>query len=420
MSYNTCTEENDVIDNNQNLDKNNSLLFLLETADNLEDFCNSCVIFIAELIEVKNIIVCQHLAENEDEIEIIYDRILMGERENKLEVIKKRIKDELILNSNYNCYSNFPKNEEQKSRENIYIIPLIFKKYHLGYLYIETESNKRYLKNKIKEIHTIAKYITLYLYNQTLEEKQETLKKEEERLKENQRNQSQYISHMNHELRTPIAAVIGFAKILQQRLYGDLNPKQAQYIDAIYQSGTYLLELISDLLDISKIQAGKEELFIEQIFVYELCESSLALIKTKADEKNLNLNLEISSDISYCFADQRRIKQILVNLLSNAVKFTEKGSVTLEVTKEKNNLIFQIIDTGIGIDKESQSKLFKPFSQLQTHLQKKHRGSGLGLVISRELARLHGGDITLTSEKNQGSCFTFYLPMNLKPSVIEE
>lgn len=90
---------------------------------------------------------------------------------------------------------------------------------------------------------------------------------------------------MNHELRTPIAAVIGFAKMLQQRLYGDLNPKQAQYIDAIYQSGTYLLELISDLLDISKIQAEKEELFIEQILVYELCESSLALIKTKADEK---------------------------------------------------------------------------------------------------------------------------------------
>lgn len=418
MSYNIVIEDNDVIDNNQNLGKNNSLLFLLETAENLEDFCNSCVNTISELIEVKNIIICQQLTENEDEIKIIYDQISLGERENKLEVIKKRIKDELIFNQNYSCYTNFIEDEKQKNNENIYIIPLIFKKYHLGYLYIETEFNKQYIKNRIKEIDTIAKYITLYLYNQTLEEKQETLKKEEERLKENQRSQSQYISHMNHELRTPIAAVIGFAKMLQQRLYGDLNPKQAQYIDAIYQSGTYLLELISDLLDISKIQAEKEELFIEKILVNELCESSLALIKTRADEKNLNLNLEISSDISYCFADQRRIKQILVNLLSNAVKFTEKGSITLKVTKEKNNLIFHVIDTGIGIDKESQSKLFKPFSQLQTHLQKKHRGSGLGLVISRELARLHGGDITLTSETNKGSCFTLYLPINLKPSVI--
>jgi len=225
---------------------------------------------------------------------------------------------------------------------------------------------------------------------------------------------------MNHELRTPIAAVIGFAKMLQQRLYGELNPKQAQYIDAIYQSGTYLLELVSDFLDITKIQAQKEELFIEKILVDELCESSLALVKSKAEEDKIDLNLEINSNIDYCFADQRRIKQILVNLLSNAVKFTEKGSVTLSVKKETNNLLFNVIDTGIGIDVQSQTKLFQPFAQLRNSLQNKHRGSGLGLVISRELARLHGGDITVQSEKNKGSCFTLSLPTNLAPSILDE
>ena len=195
-----------------------------------------------------------------------------------------------------------------------------------------------------------------------------------------------------------------------QKLYGELNVKQTQYVDAIYQSGTYLLELISDLLDVSKIQAQKEELFIEKILISELCESALSLVKTKAQEQEIDLHLVIKPNVEFCLIDQRRLKQVLVNLLSNAVKFTEEGSVTLEVSEDQENTYFKVIDTGIGIDAESQEKLFKPFAQLNTHIHRKHRGTGLGLVISRELARLHGGDIILESEANKGSCFTVSIP----------
>ena len=284
---------------------------------------------------------------------------------------------------------------------------LEFKQKPLGNLFLEIKSIKFSQQDSKKLLKLVNKYLSIYLYHQ-LESK---LILETEKLKEAKTEQGKYLSHMNHELRTPIAAVIGFAKMLQQKLYGDLNPKQAQYVDAIYQSGTYLLDLISDLLDVSKIQANKEELSLEKVVIRELCDSALALVKTKAEEQGLQLNLSIESGIQTCYADQRRLKQVLVNLLSNAVKFTEQGSVSLEVTKENKSLLFKVIDTGIGIDPQSQEKLFKPFAQLNTHLHRKHKGTGLGLVISRELIKLHGGDIVLTSAKDKGSCFTVYLPL---------
>lgn len=410
MSQQLIIEDSDVIDTNNSIYINNYLFYLLQSKDQFDSFCDACVEILNNFVEVKTMIVFQKPLWDTKEFKVLYSKTIDEKQEYKLDLISEIIKQESSFNNCYSCQTLFSNKEENKYRKNLYILPLIFKQDCLAYLSVEIKANRYSEVNISEQINLVSKYMTLYIYNQTLEEKQKQLKKEEERLKENQQNQSQYLSHMNHELRTPIAAVIGFAKMLQQKLYGDLNPKQAQYIDAIYQSGTYLLDLINDFLDISKIQAEKEELFIEKILVNELCESSLALVKTKAEEGNIALNLEINADIDYCFVDQRRIKQILVNLLSNAVKFTEEGSVTLSVTQENNHLLFKVIDTGIGIDKQSQEKLFKPFSQIHNHLQNKYRSSGLGLVISRELARLHGGDITLESEKNKGSCFTLSLP----------
>lgn len=417
MSQNLTLEDNKVINTTQTIDVNSYFLYALETADNLNSFCDYCIEML-DNIKIKHLIILQKNNDTENKVKIVYQKSLAKEKAKKLSLIEEIIKQKIDLEPPHNCYVEQSSLTEKK-QDNIYIRPLVFKKYELGYLYLETELDKDYLQNisnKTNKINLVSKYITLYLYHQIIEKKQEKLKQEEKRLQEIQKNQNQYLSHINHELRTPIAAIIGFSKMLHQKLYGELNPKQSQYIDAIYQSGTYLLELISDLLDITKIQAQKEELFIEKILVEELCQSSLALVKNKAEEQNINLNLEINSDVNYCFADQRKLKQILVNLLSNGIKFTEKGSVTLSVIKTDNNFLFKVIDTGIGIDKESQAKLFQPFAQLHNHLQNKHRGSGLGLVISRELARLHGGDITLQSEKNKGSCFTLSLPINLKPS----
>ena len=218
------------------------------------------------------------------------------------------------------------------------------------------------------------------------------------------------ISNVSHELRTPLTAIIGFTKMLKNQIYGDLNAKQLQYVTAIYNSGEHLLELINNLLDIAKIEAEKEKLFLEKILIKEICQETLELIEDKAKEQGLQLIFLLESTKGYCIADRGRIKQILVNLLSNAVKFTEKGTITLQVTTTQERTEFAVIDTGIGIKEEDQKKLFEPFSQIATPLHRKEKGTGLGLVLSRKLARLHGGDISMKSTDGEGSCFTLHLP----------
>lgn len=224
-------------------------------------------------------------------------------------------------------------------------------------------------------------------------------------------NNSQIIlGNISHELRTPLAAIIGFAKMLKKQIYGELNSKQLEYITAIYDSGQHLLAISNDLLDLAKIEAEKETLFLEKIVIKEVCKEVLDLFSEKAKEQGIELILSKELAKEYCRGDRLRIKQILVNLLSNAVKFTEKGAVTLQVRTINKSTEFAVIDTGIGIKKEDQEKLFKPFSQILTPLHRKHQGTGLGLVLSRKLAQLHGGDIRMESTAGKGSCFTLYLP----------
>jgi signal transduction histidine kinase len=218
---------------------------------------------------------------------------------------------------------------------------------------------------------------------------------------------------MTHELRTPLASILGFAKMLREELYGPLNAKQKQYVSGIIGSGEHLLALVNDFLDLSKIDANREELFLEKVVVEDICLASLAIVETKAEEAGLTLNLEIAPDISFCCVDQRRVKQILVNLLSNAVKFTKSGNINLQVKLEERMLVFSVIDTGIGITATDMEKLFQPFQQLNNSLNRKQKGTGLGLAVSRKLAQLHGGSLSVTSEPGQGSCFTLRLPVQL-------
>ncbi|VEP11866.1 Signal transduction histidine kinase [Hyella patelloides LEGE 07179] len=226
---------------------------------------------------------------------------------------------------------------------------------------------------------------------------------------DNSTNQ-EYFAHLNHDLRSPLANILQFARMLKDEIYGKLNPKQTEYIAGILTSGNHLYELINDYLDIAKIEANHEELYPDKVPVEDVCDASLVMVQGKAKEKELELIIDIADDIDFCYADSLRLKQILINLLSNAVKFTEQGSVTLQVKATSKMLLFSIIDTGIGISKEDSAKLFQPFQQINTPLHRQHKGTGLGLALSRKLAQLHGGDITLTSEVGKGSCFTVSIP----------
>ncbi|ERN42613.1 signal transduction histidine kinase [Rubidibacter lacunae KORDI 51-2] len=222
---------------------------------------------------------------------------------------------------------------------------------------------------------------------------------------------SEMLATMSHDLRTPLASILGFAGMLKQQIYGRLNLKQLEYVQLLFDCGEYLLALIEDLLDLSKIDVGREDLTLETVCIREVCEASLSLVHEAARVRGLELQLEIATDAIACVADRRRLQQILVNLLANAVKFTEVGMVQLRVERANNCIAFATIDTGIGIKPEDLDKLFQPFQQIDSPLNRKQRGTGLGLVLSQKLAQLHDGEIFVESEFGCGSCFTLKLPI---------
>lgn len=216
----------------------------------------------------------------------------------------------------------------------------------------------------------------------------------------------EHLSHLNHELRSPISSMLGFAGMLKEQYYGELNERQMRYVNAMLSVGQYMLDLVNNYLDIAKIDANKQTLDLERLAVGEVCQNALFCLEKKAEQKGLELNFDLGDDIDFCTADSRCLRQILINLLSNAVKFTQQGHITLQVQQDAKFLNFAVIDTGTGISAENMTKLFKPFPQISNHQE----STGLGLALSRKLARLHGGDIIVTSELGQGSCFTLSIP----------
>lgn len=303
---------------------------------------------------------------------------------------------------------------EWSQTRSILSIPIFTNDCLVGGLTLQTIARSRtFTPAEIELVSIIANQLAIAL---TALQKDQNLEEEviarTQHLEAANRAKSELLSTMSHELRTPLTSIIGFARMLQERIYGELNDKQGRYVNAISDSGEHLLSLINDLLDISKIEAKREELYIEAISIEDVCLSSLSILQERAREQGLELKCEIHPNATVCYADRRRLKQILVNLLSNAIKFTEEGSITLKVQPNGDCLEFSAIDTGIGISEADLHKLFQPFQQVKTHLHRKHKGTGLGLALSRKLAQLHQGELTVTSEVGQGSCFTLHLPMN--------
>ena len=231
------------------------------------------------------------------------------------------------------------------------------------------------------------------------------------------RMKDEFLASMSHELRTPLNAVLGMSEALQEEVYGPLNEKQLGSLHSIEESGRHLLELINDILDLSKIEAGKLELECTPVSVESVCQASLRLIRQNAHKKQLTIRSTLDSAVEVIWADERRLKQILVNLLSNAVKFTPQGGqVGLEVTGDQvgdgapGAVRIAVWDTGIGISPEDMTRLFRPFVQLDSSLSREYAGTGLGLSLVYRMVELHGGSVSVASEVNVGSRFTVSLP----------
>ncbi|MBD2020700.1 response regulator, partial [Leptolyngbya sp. FACHB-36] len=224
------------------------------------------------------------------------------------------------------------------------------------------------------------------------------------------RAKSEFLATMSHELRTPLNAVLGLSEVLQEQLFGPLNAKQADYIHHIHNSGQHLLQLINDILDLAKVELGREVLSLAPVPVFDVCHYCLMLVQEQAFERGLHISSHIDPAAHTCLADERRLRQMLLNLLSNAIKFTPAGSVSLIVEKQPRSIVFTVADTGIGIAADQLPLLFKPFSQLDSQLDRKYSGTGLGLALTRNLAQLHGGKVTVESTLGKGSRFTIELP----------
>ncbi|HKJ38437.1 MAG TPA: PAS domain S-box protein [Anaerolineales bacterium] len=227
------------------------------------------------------------------------------------------------------------------------------------------------------------------------------------------RVKDEFLANMSHELRTPLNAILGLSESLGEQVAGPLNKKQLKYITTIGESGHHLLSLINDILDLAKIDAGQITLDINKVDVNGVCQASLRMVKQQAQKKNQKVLLNIESNIGLIRADERRLKQMLVNLLSNAVKFTpENGELGLDVKgfSDENRVEFSVWDNGIGISDEDLTRLFKPFVQLDSGLARESTGTGLGLALVSQMARLHGGSVKTTSEPGRGSRFTLLLP----------
>ena len=224
-------------------------------------------------------------------------------------------------------------------------------------------------------------------------------------------HKSDFLANMSHELRTPLNAVIGFSEVLLERMFGELNEKQDDYLKDILSSGKHLLSLITDILDLSKIEAGRMELQLEEFDLGAALSNTLTLIKERAQQHDIGLSLEVEAGLGEIHADQRKIKQIMLNLLSNAVKFTpDGGHISVNARLDGDVLEVAVTDTGIGIAPEEHDTVFQEFRQAGGNYTNKQEGTGLGLALTRRFVELHGGSMALQSAPGQGSTFTFTIP----------
>ena len=227
------------------------------------------------------------------------------------------------------------------------------------------------------------------------------------------KHKDDFLASMSHELRTPLNAILGLSESLQEQVYGQLNQKQLRSLRSIEESGLHLLSLLNDILDLSKVEAGKIQLQMDTVCISSVCQASIRLIREIA-QKKLKLSLTVDERVRSVQADERRLKQILVNLLGNeGNSLKQAGRIGLDVVRDESQdtVRFAVWDTGIGITPENLPRLFQPFVQLDSRLSRQYTGTGLGLALVRRMVEMHGGRVTVDSTPGKGSRFTISLPL---------
>ena len=278
---------------------------------------------------------------------------------------------------------------------------------------LSVELLERPLPYKERTVRVVA-VRDLSVYKRTeaaLRRSQAELREKNRELEHANRLKSEFLATMSHELRTPLTAVLGFSQLLGDELFGPLNEKQREQVRSIHDSGSHLLSLISDILDLSKIEVDRVSLTRQEREVAPLLRDALEVVRSSADAKGIHLSAQLGAGVTTLYCDATRVKQVLYNYLGNAIKFTPiGGEVTLRAREVDGALHVEVEDNGIGVAAEDLPKLFQPFSQVDSSLARNYGGTGLGLALSKRLVELHGGEVWVRSTPGEGSCFGFSLP----------
>jgi signal transduction histidine kinase len=288
-------------------------------------------------------------------------------------------------------------------------IPLLFEQRILGVLVIWRREAKAFAQEVVNLLQTFANQSALAVENARLFRE---IEHKSRQLEVASQHKSEFLANMSHELRTPLNAIIGFSEVLTDRMFGELNEKQEEYLKDIYASGTHLLSLINDILDLSKIEAGRMELELTDFHLPTALDNALTLVRERAGRKSITLQTSVDQGLGEIRADERKIRQVVLNFLSNAIKFTpEGGRIEIAAEPKDGSVEVSVSDTGVGIAPEDQEAVFEEFRQVGA-AEKKVEGTGLGLTLCRKFIELHGGRIWVKSQLGAGSTFTFTIPVH--------
>jgi GAF domain-containing protein len=290
----------------------------------------------------------------------------------------------------------------------ILTVPLVLEEHVIGALGVSRKTPGEFAPEIVRLLTTFATQSALAIQNARLFREIEEKSRE---LEAASQHKSEFLANMSHELRTPLNAIIGFSEVLNERMFGELNEKQEEYLKDIHASGQHLLSLINDILDLSKIEAGRMELELTDFNLPATLDNALTLVRERAGRRGIALHLTVDERLDQVRADERKVRQVVLNLLSNAIKFTpEGGRIELWAVPMDGAVEVSVSDTGVGIAPEDQEAIFEEFKQVGTS-DKKVEGTGLGLALSRKFIELHGGRIWVKSEVGLGSTFTFTIPV---------
>jgi GAF domain-containing protein len=288
-------------------------------------------------------------------------------------------------------------------------VPLLREGRLLGALLVNRKAPGAFAPEVVELLKTFATQSALAIQNARLFRE---IAEKSAQLEVANKHKSDFLANMSHELRTPLNAIIGFSEVMIEQMFGELNEKQLDYQKDIHESGKHLLSLINDILDLSKIEAGRMELELSSFHLPTAVSNAVTLIRERAQRHGIALGVEVDPRLGDFQADERKVKQILLNLLSNAVKFTpDGGRVDVTAKLDTDKVEIAVKDTGVGIAPEDQASLFEEFKQFGNDRSRKAEGTGLGLALTRRLVELHGGQIAVDSAVGQGSTFRFSLPL---------